>query len=170
MKTRRSPKLIGYFPGAFFSSLLDPYGIDIAWDVVALAGRTKSVELFINFMVMDVNMNALLLHPEEANASQVDRMDKFWGDDSWRKVTYIEQTGLFGEGRQVKLADSNAKIVEAYRERLMKVAGFQFVPRPLPFLNGQGATIYYLFFASPNRTGHDIVVDIFEKYRKLQGL
>jgi hypothetical protein len=77
---------------------------------------------------------------------------------------------LFGEDAQVKLADSNAKIAEAYRTRLREVAGFRFVPRPLPFLYDHGATIYYLFFASPNETGHNIVVDIFEKYRRLQGL
>jgi len=68
----------------------------------------------------------------------------------------------------VKLADSNTKIVEAYRTRLKEVARFQFVPEPLPFLNDQGATVYYLFFASPNETGHHIVEDIFDKYRRLQ--
>jgi len=31
--------------------------------------------------------------------------------------------------------------------------------------NEQGAVIYYLFFASPNRNGATIVKDIFEKYR-----
>lgn len=150
--------------------LLDPYGIDIAWDVVAAAGRMNSVEIFLNFMVMDMNMNVLLHHPERALPSQVERMNKFWGDESWRHAVYAQQTTLFGEDEQVKLSDSNAKIAEAYRNRLVEVAGFRFVPEPLPFLNDQGATIYYLFFASPNETGRNIVVDIFGKYRKLQGL
>lgn len=150
--------------------LLDPYGIDIAWDVVAAAGRMKSVEIFLNFMVMDMNMNVLLHHPERALPSQVERMNRFWGDESWRHAVYARQTTLFGEDEQVKLSDSNAKIAEAYRNRLIEVAGFRFVPEPLPFLNDQGATIYYLFFASPNETGHKIVGDIFGKYRKLQGL
>ncbi|MGA2131067.1 MAG: three-Cys-motif partner protein TcmP [Bryobacteraceae bacterium] len=150
--------------------LLDPYGIDIAWDVVAAASRMKSVEIFLNFMVMDMNMNVLLHHPERAQPRQVGRMNKFWGDESWRSAIYAEQGDLFGEDRQVKLSDSNAKIADAYRSRLIAKAGFQFVPDPLPFLNDQGATIYYLFFVSPNKTGHDIVVDIFNKYRKLQGV
>ena len=150
--------------------LLDPYGIDVAWEVVAAAGSMGSVEIFLNFMVMDMNMNVLLHHPEKALPSQIDRMNRFWGDESWRRATYARQTNLFGEDDEVKLADANAKIVEAYRTRLRETAGFRFVPKPLPFLNDQGATIYYLFFASPNETGHNIVMDIFEKYRRRQGL
>lgn len=150
--------------------LLDPYGIDISWDVVATIGRMKSVEIFLNFMVMDMNMNVLLHHPENALPSQIERMNRFWGDESWRQAIYALQTTFFGGDDQVKLADSNARIAQAYRARLQDVAGFEFVPDPLPFLNDQGATIYYLFFASPNKTGHNIVVDIFEKYRKAQEL
>jgi three-Cys-motif partner protein len=150
--------------------LLDPYGIDIAWSIVAAAGKMKSVEIFLNFMVMDMNMNVLLQHPERALSSQVKRMNKFWGDESWRQATYAQQKTLWGNDAHVKHSDSNVKIAEAYRTRLKDVAGFQFVPEPLPFLNDQGATIYYLFFASPNKTGHKIVVDIFGKYRERQGL
>src|SRR5205085_12444168 len=40
--------------------LLDPFNIDLSWDVVATAGRMKSIEVFVNFMVMDMNMNVLL--------------------------------------------------------------------------------------------------------------
>ena len=150
--------------------LLDPYGIDIAWDVVATIGSMKSVEIFLNFMVMDMNMNVLLHHPEKALPSQVERMNRYWGDESWRQATYALQRNLFDKDDQVKLADSNARITEAYRIRLRDVAGFEFVPEPLPFLNEQGATVYYLFFASPNKTGHNIVVDIFNKYRQVQNL
>jgi len=37
-------------------------------------------------------------------------------------------------------------------------------------VNSLGATIYYLFFASPNQTGKKIVEHIFEKHRISQGL
>jgi len=56
--------------------------------------------------------------------------------------------------------------VEAFRKRLQEVAGFQYVPQPMPMRNEKGAVIYYLFFASPNRTGNHIVEDIFNKYRE----
>jgi len=60
---------------------------------------------------------------------------------------------------------SNQEVAEAFRERLQKAAGFQFVPQPIPMRNTRGAVVYYLFFASPNETGARIVGDIFNKYR-----
>lgn len=152
--------------------LLDPYNIDLRWEVIATAGRMKSVEVFVNFMVMDMNMNILLLDPDKAGAVQVARMNHFWGDGSWRNVAYetSSQGNLFGESEQVKVEDSNGKIAEAYRQRLIDVAGFAYAPQPLRFVNSLGRTIYYLFFASPNSTGRNIVEDIFTKHRKKQGI
>ena len=56
-------------------------------------------------------------------------------------------------------------VVNAFRHRLREVAGFKYVPEPMPMRNSKGAVVYYLFFASPNRTGGKIVTDIFDKYR-----
>jgi hypothetical protein len=36
----------------------------------------------------------------------------------------------------------------------------------MPMRNDQGALVYYLYFASPNKTGASIVSDIFKKYRQ----
>jgi hypothetical protein len=61
---------------------------------------------------------------------------------------------------------NNQEIAEAFKTRLKKVAGFKYVPEPMPMRNNKGAVVYYLFFASPNKTGAGIVEYIFEKYRK----
>jgi three-Cys-motif partner protein len=57
--------------------LLDPYNIDLSWEVVATAGRMQSIEIFVNFMVMDMNMNILLRDPAKAEPTQVARMTRF---------------------------------------------------------------------------------------------
>jgi three-Cys-motif partner protein len=95
--------------------LLDPYNIDLSWEVIATAGRMKSVEIFVNFMVMDMNMNVLLRNPEKADPVQLARMNRFWGDDSWRQVAYQEspQRELFGDAQTIKVDDANEKIAEA---------------------------------------------------------
>ena len=64
----------------------------------------------------------------------------------------------------------DGEVVEAYRERLKKVAGFKYVPKPIPMRNTKGPVIYYLFFASPNATANKIVDYIFNKYRNHTGL
>ena len=161
------------FPRAVYADykralcVLDPYNIDLSWDVVYRAGQMKSVEIFLNFMVMDMNMNVLLNDRAKADPKQVARMDKFWGDRSWHEVTYEEsaQASLFGDREVVKVENSNDRIAEAYRQRLLKVAGFQYVPEPLKFPNRLGRTVYYLFFASPNATGKKILEATFNKYR-----
>jgi hypothetical protein len=59
----------------------------------------------------------------------------------------------------------NDSIVAAFRERLTKVAGFSFVPEPLPMRNSNNAVVYYLFFASPKPVAATIIKHIFQKYR-----
>ena len=66
--------------------LLDPYGLHLNWSVMAAAGRMKSIEIFLNFPVMDMNMNVLWRDPDKVRSEQALRMDAFWGDDSWRKA------------------------------------------------------------------------------------
>jgi three-Cys-motif partner protein len=152
--------------------LLDPYNIDLRWEVIAMAGHMRSVEVFVNFMVMDMNMNVLLRDPDKADPAQVARMNRFWGDDSWRSIAYEQspQQHLFGESEEVKVEDANEKISKAYRRRLVDVAGLAYAPQPLRFVNSIGRTIYYLFFASPNATGSKIIEEVFAKHRRKQGL
>ncbi|MHC4791479.1 MAG: three-Cys-motif partner protein TcmP [Planctomycetota bacterium] len=141
---------------------LDPYKMDPNWKIVQAAGQMRSIEIFLNFFVMDMNRNVLWRNPEKVDTSQLERMNAFWGDDSWHNVAYTKSKGLFGD---IEEKTSIEDIVKAYQERLEKVARFSYVPDPIPMRNSKGAIVYYLFFASPNRTGAKIVKWIFDKYR-----
>ena len=79
---------------------------------------------------------------------------------------YKTEQGLFGP---IEEKTSNESVIAAYRKRLKKVAGFKFVPEPLPMCNTRGAVVYYLFFASQNSTGNKIAEHIFKKYRNHAG-
>lgn len=142
--------------------LLDPYKLNPNWNVVQTAGQMKSIEIFLNFMIMDANMNVFLRNRDKVSAAQIERIRSFWGDDSWEQAGYTKEPGLFGD---IESKASNEAIVKAYRKRLQKVAGFKYVPEPLPMRNSNGAVIYYLFFASHNSTGDRIARAIFKKYR-----
>ena len=140
---------------------LDPYDLNPNWEVVKTAGGMRSIEIFLNFMIMDANMNVLKKNPNAVSPDQVLRMTKFWGDESWRTFAYKTEQGLFGP---IEEKTSNESVITAYRERLKKVAGFKFVPEPLAMCNSTGAVVYYLFFASHNSTGNRIAEHIFKKY------
>jgi len=141
--------------------LLDPYNLNPSWNVVETAGKMRSIEIFLNFMIMDANMNVLWSHPERVAESQIRRMNAFWGDDSWKKAAYKTSPGLFGDMPE---KTTNEAVVAAYRRRLKDVAGFKHVPKPIPMRNRSGSVFYYLFFASHNATGNKIAKAIFRKY------
>src|SRR5262249_8196681 len=141
----------------------DPYKLAVDWKVLAAAGAMGSIEVFYNFMIMDGNMNMFLRNADKVKPAEIDRMNAVWGDDSWFNAVRKTQRGLFGEYHEQR---TNEAIAEAFRKRLEEVAGFKYVPKPVAMRNSTGAVVYYLYFASPNRTGAKIVGDIFRKYRK----
>ena len=125
--------------------------------------RLKTIDLFLNFPIMDMNRNALWHDTDGVDPEDAERMTSFWGDNSWRDVAYEVQGNLFAEPDLVK-KPGNEPIVAAYTARLHDVAGFKHVPRPMPMTNTKGAVVYYLFFASQNETANKIVSDIFKKH------
>jgi three-Cys-motif partner protein len=147
--------------------VLDPYGLHLDWKVIEAAGHLKTIDMFLNFPVADMNRNALWRNPDSVPPEQAARMTTFWGDESWRKAAYAKTTNLFGEEHIEK--EPNRVVAEAFRERLRKVAGFEKVPEPMPMRNRNNAIVYYLFFASQKGTAGNIVLDIFRKYRERGG-
>lgn len=145
--------------------LLDPYGLHLDWEVVRQAGQSRAVDIFLNFPVMDMNRNAIWRNPERAPREGIERMTRFWGDDSWRRAAYADsaQYQFFSVPDRVK--QDNDAIVGAFRERLKMIAKFDFVPEPLPMKNSNNAVVYYLFLASPKAVAKKIIEEIFAKYR-----
>lgn len=146
--------------------LLDPYGLDLDWETVRSAAAMRTVEIFINFPTMAINRNPLRRDPSSVALGQAERMTAFWGDESWRERFYQPrpQLDLWGEQPDEKAVDNEA-VAQAYRERLRTIAGFKYVPPPLPMRNSSNAILYYLFFASHKAVAGDIVEQIFDKYR-----
>jgi len=145
--------------------LVDPYGLHLDWEVLRTAGQVKTIDLFLNFPVYDMNLNVLWRNPEGVAAADVARMTRYWGDDSWRNVAYTTTGNLFG----LEEKTNNDTMASAFRERLRTVAGFRHVPAPMPMRNSNNAIVYYLFFASQKDTANRIVTEIFAKYRGRQG-
>jgi len=142
--------------------LLDPYGLDIHWSVVETAGRLGSVEIFLNFPVMDMNRNVLWRDHARVSTTNLQRMNAFWGDDSWRAAAYEMKPDLFG-GHEEKT--DNAAVADAYCDHLRRDAGFGYVAEPVPMRNRRGAVVYYLVFASQKPVAKKILQDILAKYR-----
>ena len=143
--------------------LLDPYDLSVPFTLVQEIARMRSVEIFYNFMIMDANRNVLWRRTDLVPPERLAKMDLVWGDRSWQNALYAIEPDLFG-GTLRKVP--NEDVAEAFRKRIRDVAGFKYVPAPIAMKNSVGATIYYVFFATHNKTGAKIVDDIFTKYRQ----
>jgi three-Cys-motif partner protein len=142
--------------------LLDPYGLHLNWEVIQATGASNAIDMFLNFPIADMNRNVFWHNPEGVDDADIMRMNALWGDESWRSAARKPVRTLFGMEDE---KTDNETVASAFRERLKKVAGFKEVPAPLPMRNSVGATVYYLFFASPKSVANAIVTHIFNKYR-----
>jgi three-Cys-motif partner protein len=143
--------------------LLDPYGLHLNWQVMQTAGQMKSIDMFLNFPILDINRNVLWHKIEDVDPRDISRMNAYWGDESWRASAYSRDHNLFGW----EMKEGNEAVTMAFRKRLHEVAGFQYVSQPLPMRNSKGNIVYYLFFASQQPAAIKIIRDIFTKYRRL---
>jgi len=141
--------------------LLDPYGLHFNWQVIEAAGRMATIDMFLNFPLLDAQRNVLWCNPEKVKPEQRERMTCSWGDESWRDVAYRQVRGLFATIEEKK---GPKAVVNGFRARLGKKAGFAYVPEPIPMRNSAGRIIYYLFFASQKPVAEKIVKDIFKKH------
>ena len=142
--------------------LLDPYGLHVNWEVLKTAGHMKTVDMFLNFPVMDMNRNALWRNPDSVPDEGVGRMNRFWGDESWHDIVYSSEGMLF---KDITVKQTNEAVIEAFRKRLSEVGGFGNVSEALPMRNSTGVIVYYLLLASQKAVAAKIVNDIFDKFR-----
>lgn len=141
--------------------LLDPYGLHLDWKVFHKAGEMGTIDLFLNFPVMDMNRRVQWKHPENATSEAQEAMTRFWGDDSWRDLGRKAVPSLFGN------MDEEAETIDialAFGERLKEHGGFKVVSRPLPMRNSKNSVLYYLMLASQKKVAVDIANRIFSKY------
>jgi three-Cys-motif partner protein len=127
-----------------------------------MAGRLRTIDLFVNLPIMDINRNALRRDRRSVSEASRRRMTAFWGDESWLDIGYIERPTLFGNESD---RAGNDAVAAAYCRRLRSVAGFAEVSAPLPMCNRKRAVVYYLVFASHYGVATSIVEDIFARYR-----
>ena len=145
--------------------VLDPYGLDVDWKVLVAAAKQKTIEIFFNFSIMDINRNILRHDRDTVSQKQYNRMMRAWGDGSWEQELFSRDESLFGYLEKV----DNWTVAKAFQKRLHDVAGFTCVPEPVAMKNSKKADLYYWFFASQNSTGAKIAKDIFKHYTQVGG-
>jgi len=145
--------------------VLDPYGIHgktLRWKTIKQLADLKTVDIFLNFPLMDINRNTLRKRLANTDDTDVVAFSEFCGTEDWKKQMYKDD--LFGD--PVKSVN-NKTLAEWFRKRIEVAGGFKFVPEPILMQNSKGGKLYFLYFASHQSVAQKVILDIFKKYRKI---
>lgn len=141
---------------------LDPYGMQVSWETLAAAARTKAMDVWVLFP-SGIGLNRVLTNDgSNMPASWLQTTDRFLGCDTWRNVFYREvpSVDLFGERRVSREKNATTTDFEKFfLERLGTI--FEGVaPQGVPLVNSRGHTMYSLCFACANARGTEIALRV----------
>jgi three-Cys-motif partner protein len=139
---------------------LDPFGMQVEWETIKLIADTKAIDLWLLFPIGTVNR--LLKRNGDIRQSLRQKLNLFFGEDSWFEVFYelAYKNSLFGEEeRWEKVGNIFTEIEQYFMERLQEIfAGV--ATNPLSLRNSKNVPLYLLCFAAGNPRGSQIAVKI----------
>ena len=139
---------------------LDPFGMQVEWKTIELIAKTEAIDLWLLFPIGTVNR--LLKRNGEIRIDMRNKLDLFFGEDSWFEVFYrlSQKHLLFGEEEKwEKIGDIFTEIEEYFIKRLKNIfAGV--ASNSLPLRNSKNVPLYLLCFAAGNSKGAPIAVKI----------
>ena len=138
---------------------LDPFGMQVPWDTIVEIGKTKAIEIFMNFPV-GMSIQRLLKRSGQFTPKERNKLDQYFGTGEWYDLLYEHDQDLFGENT-TKIQKSGEMLVKWYRKRLKEI--FPHVSTAREIRSTHGRPLYYLIFAGPNKTGKKIVNDVLKQ-------
>lgn len=142
---------------------LDPFGMQIDWEVIQEAAKQKTIEILLNLPVMAIN-RSLPKDPSQLTKGRIDYLNRFWGGSGWKGIIYVESRNLFGPITIRKKYDARA-LSEIYKKNKLNTV-FPQVSFPLEMRNSKNSPLYCLFYAGHYETAKKIVEDVFKRSQK----
>ena len=144
---------------------LDPYGLNVQWSVMELAGRMQTIDVILNFSIQALNRNFFPPTRRGLTQKQKAKLDVIWGN-GWEDDLYAPspQEDLFLEEEHEKIP--YGEVVNKFGERLVARAGFSFSSNPMLFKADRNQPLYYLLLASNNPTAKKIMDGIVTRVRQ----
>lgn len=138
---------------------LDPFGMHVPWSTIADLGKTRAIEVFINFPV-GMAVQRLLKRSGEFSEKERTKLDRYFGTDEWFDLLYRTEADMLGN-KVAKVENSGDVLVKWYRGRLKEVFGYVTTAREIQ--TSTGRPLYYLIFAGPNKSGAKIAEHVLKQ-------
>lgn len=139
---------------------LDPYGMQVDWNIIELIGRTQAIDLWLLFP-LGVAINRLLTKSAPPPQKWKNALTRTFGTDEWIQEFYKrkKRLTLFGENEVFSKETNFDTIGQFFLKRLQSV--FTAVAQnPFILTNSKNNPLYWLYFASGNPKGADTAVKI----------
>lgn len=154
---------------------LDPYGMQLRWQVLEQAAATKALDVWYLFPLSAV-MRQMPRSKAALDQSKVEALNRLLGTDEWQNFYRPPPMGdLFGDVPDQRDADANA-VLEWFSGRLRQ--HFAYVAPPAKLMMGSGGKatggppLFALYFmvANPRRAATDLAkklsTGVLERLRK----
>ena len=139
---------------------LDPYGMEVEWQTIAMIANTQAIDLWILFP-LGIAVNRLLKRDGDVDTIVRQKLNRFFGTTDWYDTFYeiVANPTLFGEEIVIQKTSDFQSIGQYFVERLQTI--FTGVARnPLPLCNSKNNPLYLLCFAAGNPKGAPTAVKI----------
>lgn len=139
---------------------LDPYGLQVEWQTIEAAARTRAIDLWVLFP-LGIGVNRLLTTSGDIPPAWRHRLNLLLGTDTWYDDFYrvVRKPTLFGGDEERVIKASTETIGRYFNDRLKTIfAGV--AKQPAVLRNSTNSPLYLLCFAAGNPTGKDIALRI----------
>ena len=139
---------------------LDPFGMQVEWETIRLIAETQAIDLWLLFPIGTVNR--LLKRNGEIRPSIQEKLNLFFGNESWFEVFYrsAQRIPIFDQDEQwEKIGNIFAEIEQYLMERLQEIFS-GVADNSLSLRNSKNVPLYLLCFAAGNPRGASTAVRI----------
>lgn len=139
---------------------LDPYGMQVDWQVIEALGETRAIDLWL-LVPVGVAINRLLTKAGPPPPKWRDALTRIFGTDEWISAFYSrrQQHTLFGE-QEVHSKDANFDTIGNFFLSRLRTVFTAVASRPFVLRNSRNNPLYWLCFASGNPKGAPTAVKI----------
>lgn len=135
---------------------LDPFGMQVSWDLLVSIANTKAIDLWILFPIFGVNR--LLTKNSPPPKKFAECLNRTFGTEEWISEFYSTKPilTLFG-AEEINCKDTTfEKIGAFFIKRLEKIFPYT-LKEPLLLCNSKNTPLYLLCFAASNPKGGPVV-------------
>lgn len=130
-------------------AFLDPDGLELEWKTIETLAKVNKMDLIVYYSQWGLNLNLKKCYQAKGQTT----IDKFFGDDEWRRI--FEKWKL-----KDSIAGIHRDLIDYYKSKLHALGYVDVVEpetgvEPLMRTSKTKSPLYRLLFASKNELGHE---------------